>query len=57
MSRKYRELKNFIIYVYEYINRFPPHKMTLSWYKKLKRYEQRNRKSAKKFFRTLKIDD
>ena len=57
MSRKYRELKNFIIFAYGYINRFPPYKMTLSWYKKIKRDEQRSRKSAKKFFRTLKIDD
>ena len=54
MSRRYRELKNVIIIAYGYNNRFPPYKMTLSWYKKFKRDEQRSRKICEKVFRTLK---
>lgn len=54
MSRKYREYKAKRIEYYGKKGIFPPYKMTLSLYKRIKREKQRHKKLMKKFLGPLR---
>lgn len=53
MSRKYREYKNKLVEFYGNKGKFPPYKMTLSKYKRIKRMVQKKEKQGKKFLRMI----
>ena len=54
MSRKYRKYKALLIEAYVRDGICPSYKMTLSRYKKIKREDQRHKKSYKKLLRSLR---
>ena len=53
MSRKYREYKKKLVEFYGKKGKFPPYKMTLSKYKRIKRMVQKKEKQGKKFWRMI----